>query len=127
MHGDTEDTPLEIPQRHVDDSEEPDRELVRAVELPEPVPEPLAPVGPFADELVAQDPIDDVGEHRAAPLVVRLADRSVVGRDAEHCCRAGRVRAAEPPPPRKRRGHRGEGYEIDVDCCDAHRGRSSYE
>ena len=83
-----EQASLEIPQGDVDDTEEPDRELLRAVELPEPVPEPLPPVGPLADELLAKHPVDDVGQHRPAPLVVGLADRAVLRRDPEHRCRA---------------------------------------
>ena len=83
-----ENASLEIPQGDVDDPEEPDRELLRAVELPEPMPEPLAPVGTLADELLAKHPVDDVGQHRAAPLVVGLADGAVLRRDPEHGCRA---------------------------------------
>ena len=52
--GNAEHAALEIPQRDVDDAEEPDRELLGAVELPESVPEPLASVGALADELLAQ-------------------------------------------------------------------------
>ena len=88
MYRHTEHAALEVPQRDVDDAEEPDRELLGPVELPEPVPEPFAPVGALADELVAQDAVDDVGEHRPAPLVVGLADRSVLGRDPEDGRRA---------------------------------------
>ena len=51
MDGNAECAGLEIPERDVDHSEEPDRELLRSVELPQPVPEPLAAVGALADEL----------------------------------------------------------------------------
>ncbi len=91
------------------------------------MPEPLAPVGPLADELLAKHPIDDVGEHRPAPLVVGLADGAVLGRDPQHRGGAGLGGAAETPPPGERRGDRGEENQVDVDCCDAHRGVSSYE
>ena len=122
MHRHAENASLEIPERDVDDAEEPDRELLGAVELPEPVPEPLAPVGPLADELVAEDPVDDVGEHRPAPLVVGLADRAVLGRDPEDGGRAGRGGAAKAPPPGERRGDRREEDQVDVDRCDPHCG-----
>jgi hypothetical protein len=49
----TEDAALEIPECDVHHAEEPDRELLGPVELPEPVPEPLSPVGALPDELVA--------------------------------------------------------------------------
>ena len=122
MHRHPENASLEVPESDVDDAEEPDRELLGPVELPEPVPEPLAPVGPLADELLAKDPVDDVGEHRPAPLVVGLADRAVLRRDPEDGGRAGLGGAAETLPPGERRGDRGEENQIDVDCCDAHRG-----
>ena len=122
VHGDAENAALEIPESDVDDAEEPDRELLGAVELPEPVPEPLAPVGSLADELVAENAVDDVGEHRPAPLVVGLADCAVFGRDPEDGGRAGRRGAAKTLPPGERRGDRREGDQVDVDCCDAHCG-----
>ena len=77
-----EQAPLEIPECNIDDPEEPDRELLGPIELPEPVPQPFAAVGALTDELVAEHPVDDVGEHRPAPLVVGLSNRAVVGRDA---------------------------------------------
>ena len=80
---------LEIPESDIDDSEEPDRELVGAVELPEAVPEPFAPVGALADELIPQHAVDDVGQHRPAPLMVGLADRPLVRCDPQHGGRAG--------------------------------------
>ena len=87
---------------------EPDRELLGAVELPEAVPEPFAAVGPLADELLAEDAVDDVAEHRPAPLVVGLAHSAVVGRDPENGRRSGRSGTAEAPPPREwRRRPRG--------------------
>ena len=49
----TEDAALEIPESDVHHAEEPDRELLGPVELPEPVPEPLSPVGALPDELLA--------------------------------------------------------------------------
>ena len=104
VHRDAEDTALEIPERDVDDAEQPDRELLGPVELPESMPEPLAAVGPLPDELVAEDAVDDVGEHRPAPLVVGLADRAVVGRDPEDRRRAGLGRAAETLAARRTAG-----------------------
>ena len=95
MHRHAEDAPPRDPQGDIDDAEEPDRELLRAVELPEAVPKPFAAVGALADELLAEDAVDDVAEHRPAPLVVGLAHRAVVGRDPEHCGRPGRSGAAE--------------------------------
>src|SRR5581483_12042471 len=68
VHGNAQDAALEIPQRDVDDPEHPDRELLRAVELPQAMPQPLAAVGALPDELLAEDAIDDVAEHGAAPL-----------------------------------------------------------
>jgi len=50
-------------------------------------------LGPLAYELFAQDAIDDVGQHGTAPLVIRLTDRPVVGRDPEDGGRACLVRA----------------------------------
>ena len=81
---------FEVPERDVDHPEQPDRELLGAIELPQAMPEPLAPIGRLADELLAEDPVDDVGEHGPAPLVVCLADHAIVGRDPEHCRRAAR-------------------------------------
>ena len=52
MDRDAEHAALEVPESDVDDTDEPDRELVGAVELPQAVPKPLAPVGSLADELV---------------------------------------------------------------------------
>src|SRR5205085_12346001 len=75
---------LEIPQCEVADAEQPDRELLRAVELPQPVPEPLPPVRPLANELFAKHAVDDVGKHRPAPLVIRLPDLAPIGRDAQN-------------------------------------------
>ena len=75
---------LEVPQRDVDDAEQPDRELLGPIQLPQPVPEPLALVGTLADQLLAQDAIDDVSEHRPAPFVVGLADRTVLGCDPQN-------------------------------------------
>ena len=122
-----EHAPFEIPERDVDDAEQPDRELLGSVELPKPVPQPLTAVGTLADELLAEDPIDDVGEHRAAPFMVGLAHRAVVGRDPEHCRRPFGVRPAKTPPPGVRRGHGGEFDQVSFDGRDLHRGRSSYE
>src|SRR5581483_3737278 len=45
MHRDAEATRLEVPEGDVDDAEQPDRELLGPVELPQPVPEKLAAVG----------------------------------------------------------------------------------
>jgi len=49
VDGDAEDAALEIPEGDIDDTDQPDRELVGAVELPEPVPEPFAPVRALAE------------------------------------------------------------------------------
>ncbi len=103
VHGHAEHPALEIPERNVDDAEQPDRKLLRAVELPQPVPEPFAAVGALPDELLAKDPVDDVGEHRAAPLVVGLAHRAVVRGDAKDRCRPGWVGTTEALPPSERR------------------------
>ena len=83
VNGDTEDAALEVPESDVNNTQEPDRELLRTVELPEPVPEPLPSLGSLADELVSEYAVHDVGEHRSAPLVVGLADCAIVRRDAE--------------------------------------------
>ena len=83
---------LEVPQRDVDNANQPDRELLRTVELPEAMPEPLAPIGRLAHELRPQDPIGDVGEHRTTPLVVGTADRAVIGGDPKHACGTRTVR-----------------------------------
>ncbi len=88
---DAENAALEVPESDVEEPDQPDRELVGAVELPEAVPQPFAPVGPLADELVPENAVDDVDQHRPAPLVVGLTDRAVLRRDAEHCGRAGTV------------------------------------
>ena len=122
MHRDAEHPPLEIPQGDVDDAEEPDRELLGPVELPQPVPQPLAAVGALADELLAQNAVDDVRQHAAAPLVVGLADRPVFGRDPEDGGRAGLGRAPETPPPGERRGHWREEDQLDVNSRDLHCG-----
>src|SRR5437763_12292234 len=121
MHRDSEHASLEIPQRDVDDADQPDRELFGAIELPEAVPEPLSPLGPLADELFAEDAVDDVREHRATPLVVCLADRTLLGRDAKNGGGAGAGRAAKPATPRKGRSHRRKRDQIDVNCRDQHR------
>ena len=94
MHGNSKHAALEIPQRDVHDPEEPDRKLLGPVELPEPMPEPFPLIGPLPDELITQNTVDDVGEHRAAPFVIGLADRTVFSRDPEDSCRAGLRRAA---------------------------------
>ena len=122
MHRHSEHPSLEVPQCDVHHAEEPDRELLGPVELPQPVPEPLAPVGPLAHELVAEDAVDDVREHRPAPLVVGLTDGAVLGRDPKDSGRARLGGAAKTPPPLERRGDRREENEIDVDRCDAHHG-----
>ena len=121
MHGDAEHTGFEVPERDVDDAEHPDRELLGPVELPQPVPEKLAAVGTLPDELLAQDPIDDVAEHGAGPLVVGLTHCAVVGRDPEDRRRPGRSRPAETPPPSEWRRDRREGYQVNVDRRDVHR------
>ena len=99
----------EVPESDVDDADQPDRKLVRAIELPQAVPQPLATVSALSDELLAEHPVDDVAEHRTAPLVVRLADRAVLRRDAEDGGGASLGGATEAAPPRERRGHRRDG------------------
>ena len=122
MHRHAEHPAFEIPEGDVDDAEQPDRELLGPVELPEAVPQPLAAVGALTDELLAEDPVDDVGEHRPAPLVVGLAHRAVLRRDPEHGRRACGVRASQAPPPRERRRHRREGNQLNVEGRDPHDG-----
>ena len=112
VHRNPENASLEVPERDVDHAEEPDRELLGPVELPKPVPEPLAPVGPLADELVPKDAVDDVGEHRPAPLVVGLADGAVFGRDPEDGGRACLARSREDPAATRTAG-RSRGGERD--------------
>ena len=121
LHWDPEDPALEVPERHVDDAEEPDRELLRPVELPEPMPEPFAPVGALTDEFVSQNPVDDVGQHRPAPLVVGLANRAALGRNAKDggCTRT--VRAAQAVPPSERRRNGRERDQVDINRGDSHR------
>src|SRR6188472_3429003 len=109
MYRDVQHLPLEVPQGDVDDAEQPDRKLLRTVELPQPVPEPLAPIGPFADEFLPEHAVDDVVEHRATPLVVRLAHRALLGADPQNGGLSSLSGTTEAPPPRERRGHRGEG------------------
>ena len=122
MYRDAEQTALEIPQRNVDDAEEPDRELLRAVELPKPVPQPLATVGAFADEFIAQYTIRDVRQHRSAPLVVGLSHRAVLGRDSQNCSRAGLGGAAETSPPGERRLDCRERNQFDINAGDSQEG-----
>ena len=122
MYRHPEETRFHVPERDVDDAEHPDRELLGPVELPQPVPEKLATVGALADELLAEDPIDDVAEHGAAPLVVGLTHCAVVGRDPEDRRRPGRSGPAETPPPGEWRRDRREGYQVNVDRRDVHRG-----
>jgi hypothetical protein len=122
MHRYAQYSSLEVPECDVDYSEEPDRELVGPVELPEAVPQPLATVGPLANELIPEHAVDDVGQHRAAPLMVGLADRPLVRRDSQYGGRPGLRRAAEPAPPGERRGDRRKGDQVDIDCRDDHCG-----
>ena len=108
--------------RHVDDAEHPDRELLRAIQLPEPVPQPLAAICALAHELLTEDPVDDVGEHRPTPLVVGLARPSSIV-IPENRGRSGRVRTAEALPPGggpSRRDRRED--QVNVDCRDPHGG-----
>jgi len=127
MYRHTQDARLQVAERHVNDPEQPDRELVRAIELPQAVPQPLATIGALPDELLAKHPVDDVREHRTAPLVVRLADRPVLSRNAQDGGGASLGRATETVPPRKRRGHRRARYQLDINGCDLQGGISSYE
>jgi hypothetical protein len=122
-----EDAALEVPKGDVDDAEKPDRELLGAIELPEAVPEPFAAVGALADELLSEDTVDDVAEHRPTPLVVGLAHRAVVGRDPEDSCRPGRSGPAKASPPGEWRRDRRKGNQVNVDRRDVHRELSSYE
>ena len=73
------------------------------------MPEPLAAVGALADEFLADDPVDDVPEHEAAPLVVGLTHRAVVRRDPQDGRRSFRSRPAETVPPSEGRRDRREG------------------
>ncbi len=51
MHRNVEHARLEIPERDVDDPYQPDRELLRPIDLPQPMPQPLATIDTLADEL----------------------------------------------------------------------------
>ena len=93
MDGNAQCSGLEVPECDVDHAEQPYRELLCAVELPEPMPEPLASIGRLAHELRPQDAVGDVGEHRATPLVVGAADGAVIGGDPEYAGGARAVRA----------------------------------
>jgi hypothetical protein len=122
VDGDAENTALEVPERDVDDAEQPDRKLLGAVELPDSMPELLASFGSLADELVAEDAVDDVGQHRPAPLVVGLADRALVSRNSEDCGGTSLCGAPKTPAPGERRRDGGEVDQVDVDTTDPHVG-----
>ena len=122
MCRDSQDPPFEIPERDIDEPEQPDRELFGPIELPEAVPKPFPAVGSLTDELLAKNTVNDVGEHRPAPLVVGLAHGAVLRRHAEDGGRAGGMRASQPSPPRERRRYSWEGYQLNVEGCDPHEG-----
>ena len=102
-------------------------ELLGAVDLPEPVPEPLALQRVGADELIAQHACDDVlQDHaRAAPRCERDALGALVGRDPEHPALAVGRAAEEPPPPRERRAGPGDRDPVALHVGDPHKKSSS--
>src|SRR5207244_300112 len=108
----------EVPQRHVDETQGIDGELLDAVELPDAVPPPLLLQWVLANQLVAQTALDEVGHDHAAVRPGPALD-AVVGDHAQHGAGAGLLRPRQPCAPPKRWPRRSR-HEMGLHVDDPH-------
>jgi hypothetical protein len=95
---------------------------VDPVELPDPVPEPLARQRVLAEQLGPEDALDQVVEHHrgAGPGEEGDSLDARVGADPQHAALAGGRAAGQPVAPAERRVCGGHGHPEGLDVGDLH-------